>query len=402
MLHCAGDFSGTAAATLPIIRPMRTLLLAALLAMPFVAVSPLLSQAGPVWQMQDSDTTASLRGIDSVNGIIAWASGTGGMVLRTIDGGAHWQRCATPDAGKDGATLDFRGVQAWDAKTAIVMASGPGLKSRLYKTTDSCKTWKLLFTNPDSPNGFFDCFWFNDKLGILLGDAVRGQMTVYFSENRGKSWKRDPHKGLSVDGRGLSAFAASNRSIAIGDALFRRSFVTGGKDGSVYFVRPYTSDEQRNGIINRMVRKELPWKSAPIPIGSKTESSGAFAVSYRYPITIGICEDCAFDENSVLIAVGGDYTRPDSSTGTAAYSVDGGMHWTASAIPPHGYRSTVQWSDDLGLWVTAGTNGSDLSRDGGKTWQPLDNGNWNALSLPFIVGPNGRVARLNVAVLPKP
>jgi hypothetical protein len=46
-----------------------------------------------------------------------------------------------------------------------------------------------------------------------------------------------------------------------------------------------------------------------------------------------------------------------------------------------------------------GTNGSDISRDDGKTWQPLDDGNWNALSLPFVVGPDGRIARLNPAML---
>ena len=45
--------------------------------------------AQPAWQMQESGTTASLRGIDSVDGKIAWASGSGGTVLRTIDGGAH-------------------------------------------------------------------------------------------------------------------------------------------------------------------------------------------------------------------------------------------------------------------------------------------------------------------------
>ena len=103
-----------------------------------------------VWQMQDSDTTAGLRGIDSVDGKIAWASGTGGTVLKTTDGGAHWQKCAVPDAEKDGTTLDFRGVQAWDENNAIVMASGPGDKSRLYKTTNGCRTWKLILTNPDS------------------------------------------------------------------------------------------------------------------------------------------------------------------------------------------------------------------------------------------------------------
>jgi hypothetical protein len=38
--------------------------------------------------------------------------------------------------------------------------------------------------------------------------------------------------------------------------------------------------------------------------------------------------------------------------------------------------------------------GSDISRDDGRTW--------TALSLPFLVGPNGRIGRLNAGALPKP
>ena len=105
----------------------------------------------------------------------------------------------------------------------------------------------------------------------------------------------------------------------------------------------------------------------------------------------------AFKDWKAINAAGGDYTKPNEATGTAAWSADGGLHWTASRTPPHGYRSTVQYSADLKAWVTAGTNGSDISRDDGKTWQPIDNGNWNALSLPFLVGPKGRIARLSVA-----
>jgi hypothetical protein len=93
-------------------------------------------------------------------------------------------------------------------------------------------------------------------------------------------------------------------------------------------------------------------------------------------------------------AVGGDYTKPNDPTGAAAWSSHGGGHWTSSVKPPHGYRSAVQWSETLRRWITAGTSGSDISRDDGKTWQPLNDGNWNALSLPFVVGPNGRIARL--------
>lgn len=56
-------------------------------------------------------------------------------------------------------------------------------------------------------------------------------------------------------------------------------------------------------------------------------------------------------------------------------------------------------SEALNLWITVGTNGSDISRDDGRSWQPLDNGNWNALSLPFVVGPHGRIGKLNAEAL---
>jgi hypothetical protein len=155
-------------------------------------------------------------------------------------------------------------------------------------------------------------------------------------------------------------------------------------------------------MIDRLVRKEPPWKSSPIPIASRTDSAGAFSVAYRYPVTIGVCAECTFNDNSLFVAVGGDYTKPNESAATAAWSADGGGQWTAAETPPHGYRSAVEWSDALRAWVAVGTNGSDLSRDDGKTWQRLDDGNWNALSLPFVVGPNGRIAKLNSAEIPAP
>lgn len=162
-----------------ILRPMERTRAISLFGAFVLLTIPSPAQNNSSWQMESSGTTASLRGIDSVNGAVVWASGTDGTVLKTVDGGTHWVKCAVPDASKDGATLDFRGVQAWDAQTALVMASGSGAKSRLYKTTDGCRTWALLFANPDTPAGFFDSFWLNGARGILLGDPVREQFVVF-------------------------------------------------------------------------------------------------------------------------------------------------------------------------------------------------------------------------------
>jgi hypothetical protein len=402
--------------------------------------------AQQVWQMQGSGITAGLRGIDSVDGTVAWASGTGGTVLRTTDGGAHWQKCAVPDATKDGATLDFRGVQAWDAQTAIVMASGPGEKSRLYKTADGCNTWTLLLKNTD-PEGFFDAFTFWDrKHGFLLGDPVLRMrvrndpnpleyhagkapppFVVRISKNRrfltlstidgGRNWAYWPTgRGFATEDVALdgAAFAASNSAAfvpfqslpncrPVPDYATSRSWIgIGGKGGARILMGFSNMTDVCLGPKDKWTDElRFAWsKGISVPMAGGSESSGVFSVSFRAVILPlegfpeGIVPDGRGDYEHG-IAVGGDYTKPSESAGTAAWSSDGGEHWTASTTPPHGFRSAVQWSEALKLWITVGTNGSDISRDDGKTWQPLDDGNWNALSLPFVVGPNGRIARLD-------
>jgi hypothetical protein len=70
-----------------------------------------------------SEPSAGLRGIYSVGGMVEWARGTDGIVLRSTDDAAHWTKWSLPDIGQNDATLNFRGVRAWDATTAII-ASG--------------------------------------------------------------------------------------------------------------------------------------------------------------------------------------------------------------------------------------------------------------------------------------
>jgi hypothetical protein len=365
----------------------------------------------PVWQMQESGTTAGLRGIDSVDGTVAWASGNGGAVLKTTDGGQHWQHCAIPDGDKDGATLDFRGVQAWDAQTAIVMASGHGDKSRVYKTTDGCKTWMLILKNKDR-EGFWDALRITGpKTALMVGDPLPKKeldcfkvkvffhFPLYGTSDAGQNWGRLDSNTLfaTSDAKNKptqSIFAASNSSLLEMENHSLILFATGGERVSLGLLQ--IEDHPVPMLCKKLCSMS---SSVNVPLRSGP-SAGGFSVAVRD----------VNDKEPKLVVVGGDYSLPAERAGTAAAcSKDQSaptfamkFRCAASAEPPHGYRSAVQWSESLKLWITAGTNGSDISRDDGKTWQPLDNGNWNALSLPFIVGPDGLIARLNPQALPKP
>ena len=109
---------------------------------------------------QDSGVAVRLRGISAVSADVAWASGREGTVLRTVDGGAHWQVMKVPGA----EALDFRDVEGFDRDSAVVLSIGPGEASRVYRTVDGGKTWQLALQNHDA-RAFFDCMAFDGAHG---------------------------------------------------------------------------------------------------------------------------------------------------------------------------------------------------------------------------------------------
>ena len=136
------------------------------------------------WVVQPSGTTARLRGVSAAGGQVAWASGVGGTVLRTVDDGATWVPRIVPDAGG----LDFRDIEAFGPLAAYVLSIGEGKLSRIYKTTDGGTSWTLQHTNPD-PKGFLDALAFWDpEHGLALGDPVGGRFVIRTTVDGGKTW----------------------------------------------------------------------------------------------------------------------------------------------------------------------------------------------------------------------
>ncbi|QNI36770.1 WD40/YVTN/BNR-like repeat-containing protein [Edaphobacter albus] len=377
----------------------------------FIAVLALSASANAQFQIQDSHTTASLRGIHSLGDGVAWASGTEGTILRTIDDGATWQHCSIPSGAEK---LDFRGVQAFDPDTAIAMSSGKGDLSRLYKTTDGCKTWKLVFTNPDK-DGFWDsidlssngAYWSKDSryvAGVVLGDPVNGFFSIFATQDGGETWHRrvisktrtkdfdcktDPFPSQENE----SAFAASNQSLLYYN-YYSFLFVTGGSHARLGYLDHFDLDFSFCHDYAKFIE---------LPLAQGSDAAGAFAVATKqFPISSPF----------QLMIVGGNYKRPDDPNGTAVFlSYRDGFKLPLTPdfdvvkpqTPPHGYRSSVAYDASTKTWITVGPNGTDISRDDGKNWQALKpsptdapdaDKNWNALSLPFVVGPKGRIGKL--------
>jgi photosystem II stability/assembly factor-like uncharacterized protein len=295
-----------------------------------------------------------------VDSKVVWASGTGGTYLETTDSGATWRAAVVPGAEQ----LDFRGVHGVDQRTAYLLSSGEGDKSRIYKTTDGGSHWTLQFTNPD-PKGFFDAlaFW-DSRHGIVVGDPVDGRFVILTTADGGEHWARSPAPdALPNEG----AFAASNSCLTLmGEGEIW--FASGGPGAARVF---HSRDGGRS------------WTITLTPIRNDGAAAGIFSV--------------AFSDARHGIAVGGDYSRSADAAHNIAITSDGGRTWTEpSGQHPGGYRSAVAFLTGRDIWIASGPSGSDVSSDNGVTWKPFDSGAYNAVSFTpggagWAVGPKGRV-----------
>lgn len=114
-------------------------------------------------QLLDSSRKTSFRGLSVVNDNIVWVSGSNGTIGLSTDAGKSFQWLHVKGYEK----TDFRDIEAFDAKTAIIM--GIDTPAVILKTTDAGKSWKKVFEDK-RPGMFLDAmeFW-NEMSGIVVG-----------------------------------------------------------------------------------------------------------------------------------------------------------------------------------------------------------------------------------------
>jgi len=303
-----------------------------------------------------SSTHSSLRGLSVVNDQVVWVSGSDGTVGRSLDGGKTWEWIVVPGHEKN----DFRDIEAFDKNTAVIMAiATPAI---ILKTRDGGKTWQQVYEN-NTPGMFLDAmeFWNKDS-GIVLGDPINGKFFVARSFDGGDSWHEIPTRELPDADSGEACFASSGtnvRKLKKDEACF----ISGGLRSRL-FIRDQRID---------------------LPIVQGRESTGANSIAVQDP--------------QHLIVVGGDFTHDTVTYKNCALTRDGGATWITPAVPPHGYRSCVEYVEKNKL-ICCGTSGVDISTDGGMTWRLIDTGNFHVCRKAkkghavFLAGGNGRVGKL--------
>lgn len=310
------------------------------------------------WQPLLSGTSASLRGVSVVEDAV-WASGSGGTVLRSLDGGATFVARGPAEA----TNCDFRDVQAFSRDAAVVMVAGT--PARLYRTCDGGANWQIVHEDP-RPGAFFDSMAFDGERGVVVGDPIDGKFVILTTADAGRNWTPVASASLPEVLTGEAAFAASGTCVARhGERIW---LCTGGGAKARLL---HSADGGRT------------WSATELPLAAGASSAGAFSIAMR--------------ADGAGVVVGGDYQAQAKNVGTAVLSVDGSI-WQASATGALGYRCGVAWCSDRDL-LAVGDSACSWSCDQGQTWQPFGEGGYHAVAVSargavFAVGARGRIAAL--------
>ncbi len=213
------------------------------------------------WITLNSGGDTNLRAISATKiatGHIAiWTSGTHDAILRSLDDGATWTHLSIPGQ----PDLDFRGIVAFDDKTAYLMSSGNGDKSKIHKTIDGGIHWELQYT--DVNNAFFlDSIACSSPTNCFaLGDPINGRFLLLQTTD-GHRWNPLPPQNLPPALPREGAFAASNSNLLVvsENELF---VVTGAFAARVLHTTNAGKD----------------WDVSAVPIAADNASSGIFSAS---------------------------------------------------------------------------------------------------------------------------
>lgn len=329
----------------------------------------------------------SYRGLAVVGDRTAYVCGSKGTVLKTWNGGQRWDTISPPGY----ANKEFRDIHVADS-VILVMSSGDS--AVVLRSEDYGKTWKEVFRQDDTLI-FLDAMHMVGPMGAIIGDPFpdeKGDLRFEFltTTDQGKTWQRDSDlrsRPITLAQEGEALFAAS------GSNLYYNEYVSssGDKRSKTFrFITGGMANTFRMGDIS----VTIPCQACP---SCGMYSMAAYSTkgdSLNKPVTR-------------FIFVGGNYLKPNDSSETAYYFELGPNPFpevSRAITMPSGYRSGVAASRDSKILLCTGTNGCDVSYDGGLNWKAMDLPGMNVVQFSpnfiWMAGNKGQVMRIPIDVLP--
>ena len=312
------------------------------------------------FELIESSINSSIRGIWVLNSDCIWMSGASGTIIRSLDGGSSWQKLPAPDND----SLDFRDIHAFSEESALIVSAGFPVK--VYLTRNSGLNWELVYENLDS-SAFMNSVHFRDSLnGLIVGDVLNKYHFLMESKDGGRNWKRIDSSRIAKPLPVEHAFAASGSCITVNDK-------------GEYLV---AFGGQKSRVLKQ---KGDEWVAVDLPVNDSLASSGIYSIA---------------SGDGMLMTAGGDYTKEDQEWPVIS-SLDGGISWENAGLSYNGYRSVVDYSSKMNLWLAAGSNGVDLLHPDGVGWVKVFDQSINTLQfdrssdLAWAAGPKGHIYRIH-------
>ncbi|SDE88789.1 Photosynthesis system II assembly factor YCF48 [Mucilaginibacter pineti] len=301
------------------------------------------------------DKPTSIRGLSVVNDKTAWISGSKGYIAITNDGGKTWDWQQI----KNYEQADFRDIEAFSNKEAIIMSSGtPAL---ILKTIDGGKTWQEKFNKADSAY-FLDAMDFIDpKHGYILGDPIKNKFLLMETKDGGETWAEMQNTPEALPGE--AAFAASGTCLRVNKDL--GIIITSG------------------GTVARLLQlcnyDKAQWQAKSLPIAQAANSKGAFSIS-----------------DDMLVAVGGNYAKNKLTDSVICRYDKKSAQYQVLQAGATGFQSCVERVWDR-IYLSTGTSGSSISNELGSSWKKIDNTSFNVCrkakygKLILLAGDKGKI-----------
>ena len=130
----------------------------------------------------------------------------------------------------DTIKMEFRSIAQTDKYIFVLKIGYPALLYRFSKVGVE----KKIVYQENNPKVFYDSMrFFDDNFGIAIGDPTEDCLSIIITKDGGETWQKIPCSQLPKLADGEAAFAASNTNVVVKEKNIW--IVTGGKKANVYF-----------------------------------------------------------------------------------------------------------------------------------------------------------------------